>query len=118
MEIVFIDVYHFLFWGMSNFIPIIKMKLYHGLIKIQNCLQNFFGYDDTNNKTKEELAKEEYNYIKSKDSWGGFHLIEIVCIIFGLSMGVYTDNGNNEFVRYSYSENLKDNAKIFAFIIP
>ena len=43
---------------------------------------------------------------------GGFHTIEISYIIFGLSIGVYTDNGNNEFLRYRYSENLKDDAKL------
>ena len=73
---------------------------------------DFFGDDDLNNKTKEEQAEEEYNYIKSKDSWGGFHIIKIECIIFGISIGVYTDNGNNEFVRYSFSENLKGDAKL------
>ena len=43
---------------------------------------------------------------------GGFHTIEMACIIFGISIGVYTDNGNNEFVRYSFSENLKGDAKL------
>ena len=58
------------------------------------------------------MAEEEYNYIKSKDSWGGFHTIEIAIIFFGISIGIYTDNGNNELVRYSFSENLKDDAKL------
>ena len=43
---------------------------------------------------------------------GGFHTIEIACIIFGISIGLYTNNGNNEFVRYSFSENLKRDAKL------
>ena len=47
---------------------------------------------------------------------GGFHTIEIACIIFGLSIGVYTDNGNNEFERYSYSENLKEDAKLLLLL--
>ena len=68
----------------------------------------FFGYDDLNNKTKEEQAEEEYNYIKSKDYWEGFHTIEIACIIFEISIGVYNDNGNKESLRYSFSENLKE----------
>ena len=73
---------------------------------------NFFGDDEVSKKSKEELAEEEYNYILSKDSWGGFHTIEISSILFGISIGIYTDNGNNEFIRYCFSENLKSGNKL------
>ena len=43
---------------------------------------------------------------------GGFHTIEIACIIFNISIGIYTDNGNNQYVRYSYSENLDPKAEL------
>ena len=43
---------------------------------------------------------------------GGFHTIEIACIIFNISIGIYTDNGNNQYIRYSYSENLKSGNKL------
>ena len=52
------------------------------------------------------MAEEEYKYIKSKYSLGRFHTIEMACMIFWLSYG------NNEFMRYSYSENLKDDGKL------
>ena len=47
------------------------------------------------NISKEQLADEEYNYIKQKDSWGGFHTIEIAYLVFNLSIGIYIDNGVN-----------------------
>lgn len=72
----------------------------------------FFGDDEKSNKSNEELAMEEYNYIKEKDSWGGFHIIEISSILFNISIRIYVDNGNNVYNRYSYSENLKDNVPL------
>ena len=83
----------------EQFFSDIKNEIISWIEKNRELFNDFFGDDDINNKTKEELAEEEYKYIKSKDSWGGFHTIEIACIIFGISIGVYTDNGNNEFVR-------------------
>ena len=102
----------FFLLGNEQFFSDIKNEIISWIEKNRELFNDFFGDDDINNKTKEELAEEEYKYIKSKDSWGGFHTIEIACIIFGISIGVYTDNGNNEFVRYSFSENLKRDAKL------
>ena len=73
---------------------------------------DFFGEDEKNNISKENLAEEEYNYIKQKDSWGGYHTIEIACLVFNISIGIYTDNGNNEYLRYSYSENSNKDAEL------
>ena len=58
------------------------------------------------------MADDEYNYIKKKDSWGGFITLEIACLIFNLSIAVYIDNGNEEYQRYSFSENKKDNSEL------
>ena len=102
----------FFLLGNEQFFSDIKNEIISWIEKNRELFNDFFGDDDINNKTKEELAEEEYKYIKSKDSWGGFHTIEIACIIFGISIGVHTDNGNNEFVRYSFSENLKRDAKL------
>ena len=74
--------------------------------------KEFFGDDDINNISKEKLAEDEYNYIKKKDSWGGFHTIEIAWIIFNISIGIYTDNGNNEYIRYRFSENINNNVDL------
>ena len=73
---------------------------------------DFFGEDEKNNISKEHSAEEEYNYIKQKDSWGGYHTIEIACLVFNISIGIYTDNGNNEYLRYSYSENSNKDAEL------
>ena len=69
----------------------------------------FFGDEEKYNKSQEELALEEYKYIKEKDSWGGFHKIEIASILFIISIGIYVDNGKNGYNRCSYSENLNNN---------
>lgn len=42
----------------------------------------FFGDDDNHNLTKEQLTKEEFEYTKEEDSWGGDLKINIFCIIF------------------------------------
>ena len=51
--------------------------------------QNIFGDDDKNHITKEELAKKELEYIKSKDSWGSDYTITISCLLFNLNIAVY-----------------------------
>ena len=101
----------FFLLGNEQFYFDIKNEIKFSINKNLELFKDFFD-DDINKKTKEELAKEVYKYIKSKDSWRGFHTIEIAYIMFELSIGVYTDNGNNEFLRYSYSENLKDDVKL------
>ena len=58
---------------------------------------DFFGDDEENNIKKEVLADEELNYIKSKNSWGGFHTIEIANIIFNISSAIYIDNGDENY---------------------
>ena len=66
---------------------------------------NFFGDDDLNNKTRESIAKEEYNYIKSKDSWGSDYTISIACLLFNLDIAVYTCDESGEFTPYHFFEN-------------
>ena len=102
----------FFLLGNDDFFQDIKNEIINWIDNNRETFNDFFGDDDINHISKEELANEEYNYIKSKDSWGGFHTIEIACILFGISIGVYTENGNNELIRYSYSENLKSGNKL------
>ena len=102
----------FFLLGNDDFFQDIKNEIINWIDNNRETFNDFFGDDDINNISKEEFANEEYNYIKSKDSWGGFHTIEIACILFGISIGVYTENGNNELIRYSYSENLKGGNKL------
>ena len=102
----------FFLLGSEEFYIDIKNEIINWIDNNRKDFNEFFGDDDVNNRSKEELAEEEYKYIKSKDSWGGFHSIEIACLLFGISIGVYTDNGNNEFIRYSFSENLNQGAKL------
>ena len=91
--------------GNDQFYDNIKEEIIKWIDNNRAQFNEFFGDDDIKNISKEHLAEEEYNYIKKKDSWGGFHTIEIACIIFKLSIGIFTDNGNNQYNRYSYSEN-------------
>ena len=103
----------FFLFGNEKFYFDIKNEIKFSIDKNLELFKGFlFDDDEINKKTKEELSEEVYKYIKSKDSWGGFHTIEIAYIIFEFSICVYTDNGNNEFIRYSYSENIKDDTKL------
>ena len=54
----------------------------------------FFGDDDAKNLKKEEIAKNELDYIKSNDSWGSHYTISIACLIFKIDIAVYTYEGN------------------------
>ena len=58
--------------GNDQFYVEIKNEIIKWIENNREEFDEFFGDDDANNKSKEELAEEEYNYIKSKDSWGGF----------------------------------------------
>ena len=60
---------------------------------------NFFGDDDSKNLKKEILAKEELEYTKKKDSWGGDIQINILCIILKLTIAVYYES-NGKYLRY------------------
>ena len=43
---------------------------------------SFFGDDNSINVSKEQLAKEEYEYTKKQDSWGGDLQINIFLYTF------------------------------------
>ena len=60
--------YIFLLFGNEQFYSYIKDEIIIWIDKNRELFNDFFGDDDLNNKTKEEQAEEEYNYIKSKDS--------------------------------------------------
>ena len=88
----------------------IKNELIKWIDNNKELFVDFFGDDDKNNISKEQLAEEEYSYIKKKRFLWGFHTIEIACLVFNISIGIYIDNGNNEYIRYSYSENSNKDA--------
>ena len=62
-------------------------------------LTTFFGDDDNHNLTKEQLAKEEYEYTKEEDSFGGDLQINIFCIIFYFYVAVFNER-NGKHHRY------------------
>ena len=71
---------------------------------IENNYDNFldfFGDDEPNNMTREEIAKQEFDYIKSKDSWGSHYTIAIACLILKIDIAVYTYEGNNIYKPYN-----------------
>ena len=61
----------------------------------------FFGDDDAKNLNKEEIAKNELDYIKSNDSWGSHYTISIACLIFKIDIAVYTYEGNYIYKPYN-----------------
>ena len=81
----------------------IKKEIINWIEQNKQKFIDFFGDDDSNNITKEEQAEDELNYIKTKNSWGGFHTLEIANIIFNLSTVVYVDNGDENYKKvFSY----------------
>ena len=89
---------------------LLKSEEYYQNIKnlivewIENNYDNyleFFGDDDSNNMTKEEIAKNEFDYIKSKDSWGSHYIIATACLILKIDIAVYTYEGNNIYKPYN-----------------
>ena len=57
---------------------------------------NVFFLDDERNKiSKEILAREEFDYINSKDSWGSDYIITIVSLLFNPNIIIYIFNNNN-----------------------
>ena len=76
----------FFLLGNDKFYENIKNEIINWIEENMETFKEFFGDDDINNISKEKLAEDEYNYIKKKDSWGGFHTIEIACIIFNISI--------------------------------
>ena len=86
----------------------IKKEIINWIEQNKQKFIDFFGDDDSNNITKEEQAEDELNYIKTKNSWGGFHTLEIANIIFNLSTVVYVDNGDENYKKYFYTENLNN----------
>ena len=104
----------FFLLGNEEFYNDIKNYIIRWIDNNREKFEDFFG--DTDISTKIEQANEEYNYIKQKNSWGGFHTIEISCLIFNISIAVYTDNGDNKYNRYSYSENLNKNSVLMLLL--
>ena len=71
--------------------------------------ESFFGDDEKNKISKEILAKEEFDYIKSKDSWGSDYTITIASLLFNLNIAVYIfNNNNNELKPYHFFENFEN----------
>ena len=68
----------FILLGNEQFYSDIKNEIISMIDKYLELFKEFFCDDDINNKTKEELAEEEYNYIKSKDSLEGFILLKLL----------------------------------------
>ena len=70
-----------------------------------NQYLDFFGDDENNYLSIEEIAKRELDYIKLKDSWGSDYTISITCLIFNINIAVYVFNGNNEYIPYHFFTN-------------
>ena len=61
---------------------------------------SFFCHEDIINVSKEQLAKEEYEYTKKQDSWGGYLQINIFfCILFNLNVAVFNER-NSKYTIY------------------
>ena len=58
----------FFLLGNDDFFQDIKNEIINWIDNNRETFNDFFGDDDINNISKEELTNEEYNYIKSKDS--------------------------------------------------
>ena len=94
----------------------IKKEIINWIEQNKQKFIDFFGDDDSNNITKEEQAEDELNYIKTKNSWGGFHTLEIANIIFNLSTVVYVDNGDENYKKYFYTENLNNDSELMILL--
>ena len=71
--------------------------------------ENFFGDEDRKNIPKEILAREEFDYIKSKDSWGSDYTISIASLLLNLDIAVYIFNNNNtELKPYHFFQNFEN----------
>ena len=98
--------------GSQDYYNEIKNEIINWIENNKERFSEFFGDDDTNNITKEEQAEDELNYIKTKNSWGGFHTLEIANILFNISTAMYIDNGDGYYKKYFYSENLNEDAEL------
>ena len=73
---------------------------------------NFFWDDEENNLTKEELAKKEFNYIKTNNSWGSDYTIAISCLLFDINIAIYIYDGDKLYKPYFiYESGDKNNQK-------
>ena len=95
----------FFLLGNENYYKEIKELIIQWIEDNYSIYENFFPNDDSINTNRETEAKQEYEYIKSKDSWGTYYCFEIACLIFNLSIGVYTFNGTNLYTKYFLFEN-------------
>lgn len=67
--------------------------------------EEFFSDDDDNDLSCEEKALQEFEEMKNNNSWGSFYSFQIACIIFNLSIGVYTTTHDEDYKKYFYFEN-------------
>ena len=102
--------------GTENYYKEIKKEIIDWIEGNKAKFIEFFGDDDGNNIKKEELAEDELNYIKAKNSWGGFHTIKIANIIFNISSAIYIDNGDENYKKYFYCENLNEDAELMILL--
>ena len=84
----------------EEFYTDIKNMIIEWIDKNYNKFIDFFGDIDEQNLSKEEQAKVEFNYIKSKNSWGDHYTFEIASLIFKISIAVYTEIDNNNYKKY------------------
>ena len=62
--------------------------------------------------TKEELAKKEFNYIKTNNYWGSGYTIAISCLLFDINIAIYIYDGDKLYKPYFiYESGDKNNQK-------
>ena len=91
---------YFLF-GTQNFYLNIKKLIIEWIEYNYEKFTSFFGDDDINNITKEQLAKEEFDYTKKENSWGGDLHINIFCILFNCDVAVFNER-NGKYQKYFF----------------
>ena len=95
----------FFLLGDENYYMNVKELIINWIEANYLLFESFFSDDTVNNIGKKEVAKQEFEYIKANDSWGTYHTFEIACMIFNISIAVYTYNGTNLYNKYFLFEN-------------
>ena len=105
MGIVFIDQFLFFLLGNQEYYIDIKNKILEWIEKNFELYETFFSDDEINNIDHKELAKKEFEDMKNDNSWGSFYSFEIACIVFNISIGVYTTTSEENYKKYFIFEN-------------
>ena len=85
--------------GNQNYYLEIKNLIIQWISNNYEKFTSFFGDDDKQNMTKEQLAQKEFEYTKEDNSWGGDLHINIFCILFNYDVAVFIESNGN-FRRY------------------